>query len=171
MSTTTRQKKKVIQAVTLDAAEQAFAGYNQCTSQLQVLEGQMNQELTAIKEKYDTRITKLQEEKEVHFEVMQTFAEENPDSFTKKKSLDFVHGTIGFRTGTPKLQCRKGFKWPGVLELVKTALPNFIRVKEDLNKEALLAARNEVDLKAVGLEAVQDETFYVEPALQQVSAN
>src|SRR3954469_17990430 len=106
-----RQSKKLIQEVTIESCEDAFAGYNSATSQLQVLEGMMNKAITAIKEKYEGKINSLQEEKEKHFEVMQAYAEEHPEQFEKKKSMGFTHGIIGFRTGTPKLQPRKGSKW------------------------------------------------------------
>lgn len=167
-----RQSKKLIQEVTLESCEESFARYNQCTSELQILEGKMNKELTAVKEKYESRITKLQEEKGECFEVMQVYAEDNHEQlFSKKKSIEFTFGTIGFRTGTPRLQTRKGFKWAGVFELVKENFAKYIRIKEEVNKELILADRNITDLKAMGLEVIQDETFYVEPNLEVVSVN
>ncbi|KAK6033563.1 bacteriophage Mu Gam like protein [Ostertagia ostertagi] len=130
----------------------------------------MNNEITTVKEKYESKINALQEEKEQAFEVMQAYAENNPTEFEGKKSKDFTHGTIGFRTGTPKLSLRKGYKWAGVLDLVKQHMKKYIRTKEELDKDGLLMARKDVDLKTVGLEVVQDESFYVSPKLEVVSA-
>lgn len=170
MATTTRKKKVLLQEVNLEACEQAFCAYNSCTAQLQILEGEMNRELTDVKDRYEMRIARLQEQQEQHFEVMQAYAECNPDRFEKKKSLEFTHGIIGFRTGTPKLKPGKGFTWAGVFEMVKVKLPVFIRTKEELDKERLLADRNTIDLKGLGLEVAQDESFYVAPKLETVSA-
>lgn len=166
-----RQSKKLIAEVNREAAEEAFARYNNCVSRLEVQQGKMNSEITAVKEKYETNISKLQDEKDEAFEMLQAYAESNPELFQDKKSLDFTHGTIGFRTGMPKLSPRKGFKWPAVFELVKQRLTKYIRTKEEVDKEALLADRNVLadQLKDVGLEVVQDETFYVAPNLEQVA--
>jgi phage host-nuclease inhibitor protein Gam len=164
-----RQSKKLVQEVTQSTFEESFAGYNSCTARLQVLEGKMNEELTAIKEKYESRINKLQEEKEGHFEVMQVYAESHPELFEKKKSAEYTHGVIGFRTGQPKLATLRGFPWAGVFTLVKEKLSSYIRTKEEVNKELLLADRERIDLSSVGLKVTQDETFYVEPNIEVVS--
>lgn len=168
-----RQSKKLITEVNREAADDAFAAYNKCISQLEVLQGKMNTETTAIKEKYDAKIGSLQEEKEEHFEVMQAYAESNPELFVDKKSIETTHGVFGFRTGMPKLTPRKGFKWPAILELLKSKLPSYVKTKEDVDKERLLADRNEElvkgSLKQVGLDVTQDETFYVAPNLDQVA--
>lgn len=164
-----RESKKLIQEVTSDACNEAFASYNRCVSELEVVQGKMNNEITSVKEKYESKITKLQDEKDEHFEMMQAFAEGHPELFTNKKSIETTHGVYGFRTGTPKLSPMKGFKWPGIFELVKERFSKYIRTKEELDKEKLLADRNEIDLKAVKLEVVQDETFYVQPSLENVA--
>lgn len=164
----TRQKKTIISNVSRDQAEEAFSMYNQSIAELEVLQGKMNSEITAVKDKYESKINPLQEQKDKQFEVLQVYAEENRDDFKDKKSIDFTHGTIGFRTGTPKLTTRKGFKWPAVIELIKEKCKKYIRSKEEVNKEGLIADRAKVDLKAIGLEVTQDETFYVSPKLEQV---
>lgn len=165
----TRQSKKLIQEVTMESCEESFAGYNKCVSELQVIEGKMNAEITAIKEKYEPKINKYQEEKDGHFEMLQAYAENNPDKFEVKKSMEFTHGVIGFRTGMPKLAPRKGYNWTSVLDLVKDKMRTFVRTKEEVDKESLLANRESIDLSKVGLEVKQDETFFVQPALEVVS--
>ncbi|MBL0144895.1 MAG: host-nuclease inhibitor Gam family protein [Chitinophagaceae bacterium] len=167
----TRVSKKLITEVNRETAEEAFADYNRATAQLQIIEGKMNAEITTVKEKHEPKINSLQEQKDECFELMQVYAESNPELFGNKKSVEWTHGKFGFRTGTPKLQTRKGFKWPAVLELVKEKLTGYVRVKEDLDKEKLLANRNDIDLKAVGVEVVQDESFFMEPNLEMVSTN
>lgn len=165
----TRQSKKVITSVSREKCDEAFANYNQCVSQLEVIQGKMNTEITGVKEKYEGKINPLQDEKQKHFEIMQAYAEENPELFEDKKSIETVHGVFGFRTGMPKLQPMKGFKWAGIFELVKEKMKKYIRVKEELDKEALLADRKELILKDVKIEVVQDETFYVQPNLENIS--
>ena len=87
--------------------------------------------------------------------------------FAKKKSLEMVHGTIGFRTGTPKLKTLKGFTWASAKNLVCEFLPAFIRTTEEIAKDKLLADRDvegmTEKMAQCGIMVAQDETFYVEP--------
>ncbi len=106
---------------------------------------------------------------------LQAWAEANPAEFSKRKSIEFTHGTIGFRTGTPKLELlSRKFTWKRVLENVQTLLPNFIRDKPEIDKEALLAQRDEESVKwaiaGCGMKVVQDESFFVEPKIETSQA-
>lgn len=78
-----------------------------------------------------------------------------------------AHGTIGFRTGTPKLKTLKGFTWASALQLVKEFLPDFIRRTEEIAKDKMLADRESEGmtekLSKCGITVAQDETFFVEP--------
>jgi len=99
---------------------------------------------------------------------LQVFAIENRNTlFDKKKSLETVHGIMGFRTGTPKLKTRKGFTWPSVVNLLKEFLPNYVRIIEEPAKDKLLADREIPEVaekfEKVGIYVDQDETFFVEP--------
>ena len=127
----------------------------------------MDVQITKIRDKYSDELAKLTEEKTGAFEIIQTYAENNRADFGKKKSMELTHGTIGFRTGTPKLNKRKGFTWESVKNLCKEFLPAYIRTQEEVNKEKLLADRDEPTISAVfakiGVQVDQDETFFVEP--------
>lgn len=166
-----RQTKKVVQVPTHEQASEIFAAYNNSISGLKIIEGEMSAEKTAIDEKYSARIGALQKERDEKFEQLQVYAEANPDLFTKKKSYELTHGTIGFRTGTPKLSLLKGFKWDAVLALAKKVLPTYVRVAESVDKDGMLADRAKLGdkLAAVGVEVKQDETFFVQPNLQEIA--
>ena len=93
--------------------------------------------------------------------------ENKEELFAKKKSVESAHGVFGFRTGTPKLKNLKGFTWAAVTNLCKELLPSYIRTSEELAKDKLLADRELAEVAAyfpkIGVQVVQDETFYVEP--------
>ena len=169
-----RQKKVLMQEVTREAAEDAFASYNDIVSRLSIVEGKMNVELTKVKSKYEGDISELQERRDYNFEMLQAYAEGNASLFEKKKSIEFTHGVIGFRTGTPKLKTLKGFTWEAVKTLVKKVLPAYIRTEEAVAKDLLLANREKDEVKNVmkdiGLMVDQDESFYVSPKLEDVVA-
>lgn len=163
-----REKKVVHTGVTSEAMEAAFSEFAIADAKLQKINATIDVQLTAIREKYADDIAKLTDKKEKAFDVLQAFAVENKDEiFSKKKSMDSVHGTIGFRTGTPKLKTLKGFTWPSVTNLLKEFLPAYVRTSEEPAKDKLLADRELEDVSSlfskVGISVTQDETFYVEP--------
>ena len=92
--------------------------------------------------------------------------------FVKRKSLDTTHGTLGFRTGTPKLKTLKGFTWASVTNLLQEFLPNYVRTVTEPAKDKLLADRDDEivqkSLGKVGLMVVQDESFFVEPKKEEL---
>lgn len=177
-----RQKKTIITGVTREAADEAFATYAKSDAQIQKINAEIELQCAKIREKYADKLTVLTTEKDAAFDTLQSFATENQaELFTKKKSLDMAHGTIGFRTGTPKLKTLKGFTWESAKTLVKKFLPDYIRTSEEIAKDKLLADRDgnvrmecsdsttpeDVTLKSAmaecGIQVIQDETFYVEP--------
>lgn len=81
--------------------------------------------------------------------------------------MESAHGVFGFRTGTPKLKNLKDFTWAAVTNLCKELLPSYIRISEELAKDKLLADRELPKVAEyfpkIGVQVVQEETFYVEP--------
>lgn len=185
----TRKKKVIITGVSREAADEAFATYAKSDAQVQKINAEIELQCAKIREKYADNLATLTSEKEQAFDTLQAFATEHEEEFfSKKKSLDMAHGTIGFRTGTPKLKTLKGFTWSAALTLVKKILPaTYIRLTEEIAKDRMLADR---DLEEVavydtptgddrtttmreamavcGIAVVQDETFYVEPKKEEV---
>lgn len=168
----TREKKVVVSGVTADQMETAFADFARADARIQKINATMDVEMTRIREKYQDELAKLQDQKDQAFDVLQTYGMENQaELFSKKKSIETVHGIMGFRTGTPKLKTLKGFTWPSVVNLLKEFLPSYVRTTEEAAKDRLLADR-EVDevrelFPKVGITVVQDETFYVEPKKEE----
>lgn len=179
---TKRQKKTVITGVTREAAEEAFAQYAKADAQIEKINAEIDLQCAKIREKYQSQLGTLACDRECAFDTLQAYATENQaELFSKKKSLDMAHGTIGFRTGTPKLKTLKGFTWASALTLVKKYMPGYVRTSEEIAKDKLLADR---ELEAVdfvengitkkkesmsaamaecGIIVAQDEAFYVEP--------
>jgi phage host-nuclease inhibitor protein Gam len=170
----TREKKLVIAGVTREKAEEAFAAYAIADARQQKITARMDIDISKIREKYQEDLNALQEQKDQTFELMQVFATEQKDVlFGKKKSMEMVHGILGFRTGTPKLKTRKGFTWPSVTNLLKEFLPSYVRTSEEPAKDKLLADREipeVLDLfPKVGIFVDQDETFFVEPKKEEMA--
>lgn len=163
----------VVSGVTADQMETAFADFARADARIQKINATMDVEMTRIREKYQDELSKLQDEKDKAFDILQTYGVENKDElFSKRKSIETVHGILGFRTGTPKLKTLKGFTWPSVVNLLKEFLPDYVRTTEEAAKDRLLSDREVEEVRdlfpKVGITVVQDETFYVEPKKEEV---
>jgi phage host-nuclease inhibitor protein Gam len=114
----------------------------------------------------------LCDEEAAHIEgLLEQWALANPAEFPKKKkSIKFASGSIGFRDGQPKLVlASKVWSWDKALAAVQSFLPNFIRNKPEIDKEALIsqAAELEPALRACGLKVDQGEKFFAKPNLTE----
>lgn len=164
-----KRKKKVVHiGVSSEEMEQAFTDYATSDAKLQKINATMDVEITRIRNKFADSIAALQESKDKAFDVIQAYAIDNKaELFARKKSLETVHGTFGFRTGTPKLKLLKGFTWASVTNLLKEYLPTYVRVSEEAAKDKLLADRDNEKvagyLVKVGVAVIQEESFFVEP--------
>lgn len=133
----------------------------------------MNEDLTKIRQEFEGKIDELSTEIEQKSGLLQQWAEASPEEFEAgKKSIDFLHGRVGFRTGTPKLKTLAGWTWDRVKGVLDAA---FIRTKSEPDKEALLGsyARGELTdatLRTVGVKVVQEESFFVEPKTEEAAA-
>jgi phage host-nuclease inhibitor protein Gam len=162
-----RVSKKIISNVSTAQFEEAMAGYAKNDARSLKLAAQMDMEIIKCREKYDPEFNKLMEQMEEQKEIIEVYCREKQDVlFAKKKSHETTHGTVGFRTGTPKLKLLSKFNWAKVLDNLKHYLPDYVRKTEEVAKDRLLADREQeevaANLKKVGVEVVQDETFFIE---------
>lgn len=160
-----REKKTVITGVTSEAADRAFAEFATADARIAKINADMDVQFTKIRDKYAGELAQLEADKSKAFDTLQVYASENKDVlFPKKKSVDTVHGTFGFRTGNPKLKTLKGFTWNAVASVLEKLAPDYVRKTIEADKEKLLADRDIIggDMKDYGVAVVQEETFYVE---------
>jgi phage host-nuclease inhibitor protein Gam len=173
MKTTTRIKSPVsarAEALTRDEVEALVHEIAAIKNNERYVTSIMDKEIAAIRTRHEPALSQIADELKQKTAAVQEWAEANPAEFAKRKSIDFTSGTIGFRTGTPKLALlNRRWNWATALQAVQNWLPNFIRSVPEIDKEALLAQRDEQiireTLPKVGLKVVQDESFYVEPNL------
>ena len=162
-----RMKKTLVTIETRDQLEFAMAQISTCMSGRDGLVAKLENEITDARARYEPQITSYGETINENFEACQRWAEANPSAFATKKSLDLMHGTLGFRTSTPRLKLLSGWNWNRVLEMLAVnKLTDYIRQKQEPDKERLLADREtltDATLKRVGVTVAQDETFYIDP--------
>lgn len=133
---------------------------------------EMDAKITSVREDYEETLAESKKAIDEKTTVLQAWADGNPEEFAGRKSIDMTHAVVGYRTGQPQAKTMPGWTWDRVLEKIK-ALPAFnvfLRVKEEVDKQGLIAARDSLpgqDLRSIGVRIVQDESFFVEPKLTE----
>ena len=136
---------------------------------------QRDKEILGITEQWANKLAEISDEIKTLTEQLRVWADTNSDQFPKdRKSIELASGKLGFRTGTPKLALySRSFTWDKVLGFIRSKMPEFIRTKEEVDKEAILGGysmsgdkpKADADLRSVGLRVTQDESFFIEPDL------
>lgn len=124
----------------------------------------------ALDDQYASALDALAERKAEVESKLEQWSEEHQDVFGPNKSVETMHGRFGWRISPPAIRLVKPATWAKVLEALERSrdLSRFVRVKAEVDKEALLAARAELGaetLRRIGLTVEQRETFYVEPIM------
>jgi phage host-nuclease inhibitor protein Gam len=171
----TRIKKSLTLAIATRAeAEQVINEMAEIANYVARLNAEMDAHLIRIKEQYSPLVSARQNQLDARAGELEAWAIANPDEFGKKKSIEFLNGTLGFRTGTPKLSpLNRKWTWELITDAVARMLPNFIRNKPEVDKAGIIAQADELAefLPSVGLKVTQGETFYVEPKITTLEKN
>jgi phage host-nuclease inhibitor protein Gam len=100
--------------------------------------------------------------------ALEMWASQNPNEFGDKKSIDMLHGTVGFRIGQRALKLRARMKWDDVLERLRAfKRGKYVRTTEDVDKKAILSDEaagelNTADMTTIGVRVDQAESFYTD---------
>lgn len=134
-------------------------------------DAQMNDDMLKVKTRYLPGIQKLQSEKIGLERDIQLFCESQKERFTESRSQDLNYGKVGFRRGTGALKTLKGFTWESVKNLIKASKKFrdiFLRVKEDIDKQAIIGANLKTEeLAKLGVQIAQEDSFYYEAYLKR----
>ena len=135
---------------------------------------EIDRKILRLREAREGELTELAEQLDEKTEMALRWSTANEAEFGKRKSLVMTHGTVGFRTGNPKLKPISKFTWTKVLETIQrsaTFAASYIRSKAEVDREKLLADRDDLGadgLRVLGLKVVQEESFFVEPHLSSI---
>lgn len=138
-------------------------------------QAQREAELKAVDDRFKDALLVLGKEIDERMDLARGWAESNPGEFGNAKSIEMAHGTVGFRIGNWQLKTLSGWTWDRVLEKIRSLvnMAGYIRVKEEVNKEAILADRDVLGpegLRLIGTRAFREEGFFVEPKIEEIEA-
>jgi phage host-nuclease inhibitor protein Gam len=128
------------------------------------LNAEMGDELAGIKQKYEEQALPLAEVIDALAEGVQIWCSANREELLgkeeKTKTANLASGDVKWRLTPPKVVCRNIEK--AIEELKERKLKDFIRIKEELNKEMILTDPDAVKgIKLIKIE--QKEEFIIEP--------
>lgn len=169
--TKTNRLKKDIETTVPQSKEEAAALAREIAAAMlskETLIADRDTAVLAISEPYDLKIETIELENAARHGALETWSSANVAEFGKKKSLELSGHTIGWRTGQPKLVTLS--KWTlkkvleNLLEQPKKIRDLYIRTKQEVNKEAFIARRDDhpEELAALGVKVTQAETFFFE---------
>lgn len=149
-------------------AEQLLDEIGVLQERVDVIEADMNAELRTVKDAHEVRAQPLNAEIEQKFAELQTWAESHRADLTqngKRKSANISTGEIGWRKNPPSVRITKPVD---VIERLNHAkLTQFLRVKIEIDKEAVLADKDTATAIA-GIKVDQKELFFATPYRSQI---
>jgi phage host-nuclease inhibitor protein Gam len=161
---------------TYEDADQTLLEIADCETQLQRAEAEMNEQIQKIRDEYEQNTHVVRAIKSSLEQEVERYCILNKTDFEKQRSKDLVHGTLGFRNTPPKVApLNRKYKWDTVIELLAKVRfgKDFIRTKEEINKERVLAAyaSKEIDdrkLASVGMKVDQSEEFFLKIKWEEI---
>lgn len=137
----TRIKKTAIVDVpqTLDACASQLRELGDLSRRLTRSETEMNDAIASITEKYQPVLDGIKQQIKPLQEGIQAFAEANRDALTdhgKSKTINLVTGLVQWRQRPPSVRISGA---DSVMDMLKRlGMGDYIRVREEVNKEAIL---------------------------------
>lgn len=169
-----KTKPQTEQTTTLKSWEEvdsALKALAVISSKLMKEEASMNEDQLKIQQKYQPITDRLNAEKIGLERDIQLYCEGNKSMFDETRSFSLNYGKVGFRLGTGALKTLKGITWEAAKSLVKSSKKwrdNFLRVKEDLDKNAILSSGlKKEELAKLGVYIHQEDAFYYEAFLKK----
>jgi len=149
---------------TREECDRAIKQFGDLSRDLVRLEADMNDEIAAIKHRYEKRTAGIKDKKDALFGGIKTWCSAYRNTITdhgKVKYCRFGSGEIKWRDRPPSVTVRGAEK---VIEALKAAgLSRFIRTKEDVNKDAIKSDPAAVaEIRGISVKSA-GEDFVVEP--------
>ena len=147
---------------TLEEADATLAQIAARTRELALIELGLKEDVDALKLKCAEASEPVKQDIEILEQALIRFGEsKKSDLFVKRRSRDLTFGIIGFRASSAVKPMRK-ITWEQVLGLIRDAgMPECIRTKQEVDKEALRQLPPE-RLAAVGCRLEQSDLFFYE---------
>lgn len=159
--------------------ESVFGEYAAAVIETAALKAELEESIRKVRAGYEAAFARLGETAAALLADVEAWAAGHPEEFKDRKSLELLHGTIGFRTGTPRVAIPRGADEEELAAtLAESGLDCYVRVRRELDKPRILAAvadtaaadDSDAVLAAYGIRVRQSERFYAEVREEEVKA-
>ena len=166
----TRIKADPYVVADLPRAESALMELASLERKTRAITDEANEKIDALKEAAKAETAPLETRKKAITDALGTFLKMNrAEVLGSRKSVELAFGLLGFRASTAICQMR-GISSEMTLERLKNAgLKEGIRIKEELDKDAMRGWPDE-RLALVGLTRQEKDQFYVELKAEKLTA-
>jgi len=163
-----RTKPSIPQIASIREADETLAEIARLAREINAIESTMNDAIDNAKAAARDAAAPLQLRIKTLGDALGAYATyHKADLFAKAKTISTNHGAYGFRK-TTSLKPLAKLTWQSVMEKIQAAgRDGLLRVKTDINKEALRELP-EPDMEALGVRLVSTDEFWYEIAQDQV---
>ena len=152
--------------------ENVLGRYAAAVIEADALKAELDRKVNELRAGYEERAAALGKRAEIFFADIEAYLANNPEEIPAgRKSLELLHGTVGYRTGNPTVRLPRGVDEAALCEeLCCSGFPEYVRVREEVNREAVLAADDAAreSLAAHGVKVTQTkDRFYIEIKREQ----
>lgn len=152
-----------------EGADSVFAEYAGALDAITVAEALLQRKIDRLRLAHSKRVAGHLASLKQCGEALEAWAETKPKDFGEKRSIDFINGRVGVRTGNRTLGLLSKIKWEDVLAKVKELFPRYVVKKESVDRDQILKDSGgdkplleAKELSALGVKVVQEERFYIE---------
>src|SRR4051794_16273306 len=104
-----RNAKKTAKEITIAQFEEAMERFAYAEYREAEINKSIESDVNEVLHKYEDELMCIAQGKTIAFEIVQSYCLTNKDElFGKRRSIGTLHGTAGFRLGTPRLKTAKG---------------------------------------------------------------
>ncbi len=153
----------------LEEADSALAQIAELRRHLGLIQNALNEDIDRLKLQAEGQAEPIRQDLVLLEQGLAAFALDNKeDLFKQRKSINLSFGTVGFRQ-TSKIKPLPKFTFGRILEaLQEHNLKQYIRIKQDVDREALKNAAPETIMEVGAYIEISDDFFY-ETAEQQLA--
>lgn len=158
---------------TREELERAMGEYAAATLALAAKKAEMDMKLDEVRNGYERDFAALKLAAEAPFKQMDLWARQHPEEFADRKSIELTHGTIGFRTGMPRVTVKRGTDEDELCALLEShGCDRVVRRVRELDRAEIIrlsGSENEVERRFAahlaedfGLKVSQTERFFAD---------
>jgi phage host-nuclease inhibitor protein Gam len=143
-----------------DQAEDMLKIIAMLDSRASKIRAEADEEINQVRGKLKVRIHNIETQRDQAVSLLEEFCEEHREDMLPQKSRKLRFGIIGFRKHVT-------FSWPKKNETLVKRLKelkknDYIRIKEEPDKQGIMAHHEKLYLKALGVTRKVEEEFYYE---------